>query len=222
MMGFYNLWVVAKEKIDIPGEIICEGYRSDYYISYAPDRTWDAAMKIIDKKVKAFDPKDYVQQDFIGTHLNETIPWDETDQLLFGYFKYDLRNPFSKMMKEQDISSERIYRFMRELPDKCTVFTAYYPEGFSSYDPYLFMIDTDYEDFIIDLFSQLPTTLTFFKVGKNLFAHIAISKKYMRTRDLKVAPRRFYIPHILIGLEGRGIVKSSDYTIVEYYWGKDD
>ena len=88
MMGFYNLWVVANEKIDIPGDIICEGYRSDYYISYAPDRTWDAAMKIIDKKVKAFDPKDYVQQDFIKNHFDETIPWDETDQLLFGYFKY--------------------------------------------------------------------------------------------------------------------------------------
>jgi hypothetical protein len=219
-MGLYNLWVVAKEKIDIKGDIICEGYRSDYYISYAPDRGWDAAMKIIDKKVKAFDTKNYEPQHFIETHLDETILWNETDQILFEYFKPNLRNPFSKMMKNQEIFSERIYRFLRELPDKCTVFTAYFPEGLSSYDPYLFMIETDYEDFIIDLFSGLPSTSTFFKVNDKLFVYIDVPKEYMRTRDLKIVPNELYIPHFLMNLRKRGIVKSSECVIVEYYWRK--
>jgi hypothetical protein len=44
--GCYNMWIIAKEKIDVKGEIILEGYRSDYYIPYAPDRTWETALKM--------------------------------------------------------------------------------------------------------------------------------------------------------------------------------
>jgi hypothetical protein len=219
-MGFCNLWVVAKEKFDIPGEIICEGYRSDYYVSYAPDRSWDAAMKIIDKKVNAFDPKNYEPQQFIEVHFGEPIPWSDTDQILFEYFKPNLRKPLSPLIKNQGIFSERIYRFLGRLPEVCTVFTDYYPETLLSYDPYLFMIETDYEDFIIDLFSQLPTTSSFFKVNDTLFAYTHIPQQYVRSKDLIGVQKRLYVPHLLIRLRKEGIIKSKDYDLVEYYWRK--
>jgi hypothetical protein len=33
----------------------------------------------------------------------------------------------------------------------------------------MFMFETDYEDFIVDLFSELPTSTFFFKVANKLF-----------------------------------------------------
>jgi hypothetical protein len=38
---------------------------------------------------------------------------------------------------------------------------------------------------------------------------------------LKLAPKRSYIPLLLIDLLERGIIKFKDYSIVEYFWAKD-
>ncbi|MBU7016915.1 MAG: hypothetical protein HXS44_05360, partial [Theionarchaea archaeon] len=47
--GFCDLWVIAEKRIDIKGEIILEGYRSDYYTSYASNRTWDKGIEIMEE-----------------------------------------------------------------------------------------------------------------------------------------------------------------------------
>ncbi|MBU7016709.1 MAG: hypothetical protein HXS44_04325 [Theionarchaea archaeon] len=167
-IGFCNMWIIAKEKIDIKGEIILEGHRSDYYTSYAPNRTWETALRIMQEKINTFNPDTYNPQRIIHTRFDEIIDWDSEDELLYRYFKYDLRKPFTPLAKE-GLSKEKTEKFLNNLQNTCTVATHYYPDSLPMYDSYLFMIETDYEDFIIDLFSELPSSVSFFKISNKLF-----------------------------------------------------
>ena len=220
MAGFCDLWVISKKKMKIKGEILLEGYRSDYYTSYAPDHSWEAGLQNMRKMVDDFDPDNYTPQGIIQTHFNETIEWDEEDDILFGYFKYNLRRKFSPIFEKHQIHSNRIYRFLERLPDCCTIVTSYYPESLSAYDPYLFMFETDYEDFIIDLFSELPTSVSFFKVSDKLFVLAYISKPFVRSKDLQVS-NRYYLPLLIAELSKKKILKSKAHAIGEYSKGKN-
>jgi hypothetical protein len=219
--GFCDLWIIAKEKIDIKGEIVLEGYRSDYHVSYAPDRTWETALEIMQKGVADFNPRSYKPQHIIQTHFDETIDWDEEDELLYRYFKCDLRKNLKPVMEKYQISAETLYSFLNNLPSTCTVFTSYFPNSLPGTDSYLFMIETDYEDFIIDLFSELPTTATFFKNRDKLFAFIHVTKPYIRTGDLSMDVSSTYIPSVVVELIKKGIVSKKKHCIVEYHKSKD-
>jgi hypothetical protein len=219
--GFCDLWIIAKEKIDVKGEIILEGYRSDYNVSYAPDRTWDTALEIMQKRIADFNPRSYKPQHIPQTHFDKTINWNSEDELLYRYFKYDLRRNLKPVMEKYQISAETLYSFLSNLSSTCTVFTSYFPNSLPGTDSYLFMIETDYEDFIIDLFSELPTTATFFKNRDKLFAFIHVTKPYIRTGDLSMDVSSTYIPSVVVELIKKGIVSKKKHCIVEYDKSKD-
>ena len=218
--GCYNMWIVAKEKIDIRDEIILEGYRSDYCIPYAPDHSWKTTLGIMEEKISTFEPSTYNPQPILQNHFDEYANWNSEDEILYKYFKYNLRNNIESVMKEYQISAEKVYKFLNNLQTTCTIHTSYYPDSLSAYTHYLFMIETDYEDFIINLFSELPSSVSFFKVSKRLFASTYVPQQVVRNQDLKVTPKRSCIPLLLIDLLEKGIIKFKDYSIVEYAWAK--
>ena len=221
MIGACNLWLITKEKIDIEGEVFLEGYRSDYITSYPPDHTWETAMEIMRKKIQTFNPRAYIRKGYIQTHFDETIPWDESDEILYRYFKYDLRKPFSPIMKEHKMTKEGIYQFLGNLPQTCTVATSYYPDTLSAYDPYLFMFETDYEDFIIDLFSELPTSASFFKISNKLLMLAYVPQHLTRGTDIQQSVRKLSIPLLVINLLNNKIIGSKARAIVEFSWAND-
>ena len=214
-IGFCDLWIIAKEKIDIDGDILVEGYRSDYYVSHPPDHSWETAVEIMRKEFKTFNLKSYQPQGLIQERFNVTIDWDLEDENLLRYFKYDLRRPLTPVMRDQNISKDKIYNFLERLPETCTVFTDYYPDSLSAYCPYLFMFKTDYEDFIIELFSELPTTSSFFRVSDKLFAYIHVPGEFTRIDDSN--PSKLCIPLLALDLKEKGIIRNKDYLVPEYY-----
>ena len=220
-IGFCDLWVISKKKMDIDGNIILEGYRSDYHVSYAPDHPWETGLQNMRKMVDDFSPDNYTPRGIIKTHFNKKIEWDEEDETLFGYFKYNLRRKFSPIFDKHKIHSNRIYRFLENLPDCCNVATHYYPETLSAYDPYLFMFETDYEDFIIDLFSELPTSASFFRISNKLVSLFYIPKQLIRNSDLQIASNKLYVPLMVIELLKKGIIKKKERAIIDFCWGKD-
>ena len=217
--GCYNMWIVAKERMDIKGEIVLEGYRSDYCIPYAPDHSWKTTLGIMRKKADNFNPDTYQHQDTIRIHLDDIINWNEEREIFYRYFKYNLRKPFTPLARK-GLSKKKADEFFNNLQTTCTIHTSYYPDSLSAYTHYLFMIETDYEDFIINLFSELPSSVSFFKVSKRLFASTYVPQQVVRNQDLKVTPKRSCIPLLLIDLLEKGIIKFKDYSIVEYAWAK--
>ena len=218
--GFCDLWVIAKEKIDVKGEIILEGHRSDYQTSFASNNTWDTALKIMEAKIGSFNSRFCRHLQLPRTHLRRTINWSTKDEFLFRYFKYKLRRNLKPVMKDHRISAEKVYDFLNNLPNTCTIHTSYYPDSLPIYDSYLFMFNTNYEDFIINLFSELPSSVSFFKIDDELFASMHIPWQVVRKSDLQEASKDFYIPHLIVNLLEKEIIKKREYALVEYSWKK--
>ena len=75
MGGFSDLFIISKRKIDIDEDVMIEGYRTDYHVSYAPDHLWEKALENMWRKVEIFDPSATFQKNIIQDHYAETIEW---------------------------------------------------------------------------------------------------------------------------------------------------
>ena len=219
--GYTNLWVVSREELNFNCPGILSGPRSDYHISFAPYHSWETAIQKMRKMVREFNPKDYEPQGIIKAHWNETIPWDLECETLFGEFNYDLTKPIKPIMKKHLISWTKVEKWIKNLSTHCTIMTGYYPGGIKCYDPYLLELETEYEDFIIDLFSQLPTTTLFFKVSNKLFAYVHVKSEYIRVVNSQTHINRLHIPNLLTELLERDVILSERHGIVECYWNSN-
>jgi DNA-binding Lrp family transcriptional regulator len=220
--GFADVRIITTKEIDIDGEIVLKGVRSDYLISFAPLRTWIAAIKIIQKMIQDFDPAQYVPQGLIETHWDEPIEWDEQDEILYKVFKYGLRKPLTPLMVKYHISKDKITQWLKRLSECCTVYTCYFPESIDNYDSYIFMFETDYVDFIVELFSQLPTTVWFFTVADKLFVYLWVERGSMKNVNFrKPKINNLQIPLIVRDLLNKGIIKSKAHAAIQYFWRKE-
>ena len=221
LLGPANFWIMAREEIDLKGEILAEGARSDYYVAHAPNHSWLTAIEKIHTMVKEFNSDRYVTKGYIHDHLNEYLDWNSEFEMLYREFKYNARKKQTPIRKKHLISGSKLQDWYEKYLEYCTVFTRWFPEGFSAYDPYLIMFETDYEDFIVELFSELPTSSIFFKVGDILFLYANVPRQYIRSIDSFTSVNRFHIPYIIRILEKEDIIKSQSRFSVEYSWGKE-
>ena len=82
-------------------------------------------------------------------------------------------------------------------------------------------METDYEDFIIKLFSELPTSCLFFKVADKLVFHVFLRKELLRFIGSQNGFDKLRLNLLIMNLLAKGILKSETHTIFEYYWGKN-
>ena len=222
MEGSPNLWVTSKEKISIEGDVLASGLRSDYYMSFPPHHSWETAIKAMNKKGRRFDPEDYQQKGVIQNHWDKTIEWSEEDKKLFRELKYNLRKPLTPLIRKCGISGRKAWNWLERLPECCSILTSYFPDTISAYDPYLYIFETDYEDFLIDLFSELPTSCLFFKVSDKLILYAYIDREFLRNTDLQENRiSKLHIPLLIRSLQKKGIIRKRAHGIVTYHWRKD-
>lgn len=222
MSGFANFWIISKKEIHVEDGLVVGGPRSDYYMSFAPGHSWETALQVMRKKVDTFQPGDYEPKGTIKTRWDENVEWNATDEILFREFKHNLRKKLSPVMKKHQVSGEKLYDWLGRLTECCTITTSFFPDGFSTYDSYLFMFETDYEDFVIDLFSELPTSSLFFKVSNRLFLYAQVSGRLVRfvnIQDSRIG--QLQIPLLMEDLLEKGILRSEAHAIMEYDWWKN-
>lgn len=216
--GPFNLWVVSEKEMEFECDTVVGGPRSDYYISYAPHQSSDHSIQKMHDMVSDFNAKDYRLEETMKNHFDEVAKWDKEYEALFEELKYDLRKPVSEILRKNCISWRKLDQWMRDIPKYCTIMTGYYPGTISSYDPYLYMFETDYEDFLISLFSELPTSTVFFRVSGRLLVDARVKRQYVRFLDAQVHISELQIPLLVRELLGKGIVKSESHGMIECYW----
>jgi hypothetical protein len=221
LIGSTNLWVVSDTELDCDCDIFTHGLRSDYHVSYAPNHSWETAIQKMRKKVDGFNPGDYTPEGIIKTHWDETAIWDSEYETLFNEFNYNLRKPITPIIRKNLISWGKLEKWLNDLPKYCTIATFYYPDTIKGYDPYLFMFETDYEDFVINLFSELPSSCLFFNVSNMLFLLTYMKREYLRVVDFEVDIRSLQIPMLTADMLRRGIIQSEFHTLVECFWNRD-
>jgi len=221
MTGFANLWVLSNKELDFDCDVVASGLRSDYHVSYAPNHSWRTAVQIMREKVQNFNLKDYEPEKVIQNHWNETIEWDKEDEILFKEFNYDFRRPITPIIRKNLISWGKLEKWMQKLSKSCTIITHYYPKRISAYDPYLFVFKTDYEDFLINLFSELPTSSLSFKVSDKLCIYAYVKREFARIVETQSNIKELHIPTLAAELRRKGIIQKEAHSIVECYWNED-
>jgi hypothetical protein len=84
------------------------------------------------------------------------------------------------------------------------------------------MFDTDYEDFIIDLYSELPTSCLFFKVSGKLVLRAYIRRNLLRSSDFEAFnANKLQIPLLNRDLTKKGIIKNKERAVVAHHYRKD-
>lgn len=217
--GHFNLWLITNKKIPFKDSIF-EGYRTDYHFTKAPDQSWDTGIKNIHAMIDSFDPKEYEPVNYCQSHLHEKIYFPPEYEIMYQYFKFNLRKPLTPLMADHKIPMDTINQFLGDVPKLFTVTISYYPEGIESYEPWLFKIDTKYHDFIIDLFSELPTTSLHFKVKDSLFTLLFTERELIRTTSSFKSIEDIHIPWTMHILREKGIIDYETHGLVNSHWNK--
>ncbi|MBU7031542.1 MAG: hypothetical protein HXS53_03345 [Theionarchaea archaeon] len=163
---------------DIPGYRgeVTMGYRGIIHTPRVPFTTWQSALKKIDTILS----QEEYEQELFFTQIPCTPDWDEEEWHLFYYFTHNLRKSFNDLRKRIPISWRKFEAWKKSLFDYCVHFQAYYPEGYDAYNIKTFCFQTDYETFIVDLFSHLPATPVFSNVGDHILLDISVPNDHLQ------------------------------------------
>ncbi|MBU7025052.1 MAG: winged helix-turn-helix domain-containing protein [Theionarchaea archaeon] len=219
--GFCNFQVISESPMNIKGSVL-KGALPDYFISRPPDLSWEMTIDTMRDMIAKFNPEDYIPKNYITNHWNETVEWSKEFEILYRELKYNLRRPLMHIVNSHNMWRGKAYDFLEQLPEYCIIFTCYYQESLSTYDECLYAFETDYEDFVIDVFSQLPTTSWFYKVEDRLIAHLQIKTKPSRKRVLQTKDvTGVQILLLIKDMMKKGIVKNEAHSTFKCYWRKE-
>lgn len=113
--------------------------------------------------------------------------WNDDHWKMFNYFRLNLRKKFNPLRKKCPISWRCYEEWKENLRNYCTIIMHYFPEGYQAYDRLTLCFRTDYEEYIVKLFSTFPTSSVFHKIGKYLLVNIFVPLDYeqqMRVYDV--------------------------------------
>lgn len=208
---FGDFPVIAAGSPDInfdkyPGfkEVLYSGERGEMYTPAASPLEWEDCASRILKEIEKSDS--WKKSTWVSQPVD--ISWDHQEWEFFLEFGGDIRRKIAPLVREQDVSFRRFYEWLNNVHQYTTIHTMFFPEGYASYTTYLFLFKTDYEYALRDLFSLLPTSPMFFKVGEYLLTMI-----YIRTDPLIISLSR-----AIYTLKERGILKDFMKGIVVMYY----
>jgi hypothetical protein len=204
--GFSNFGITSSRPIDPPGNVILWGEKSDYYISTPPDHSFRKAINIIEKKLGSIEN---ATSSPLIYHNCPYEPWDKKDEILYQEFCNDFRKPLTPVMRKHQIYSDKIMKWIRSSHEFGQIITYYFPNGEAVYLPSIFMLKTDHDSLIIDIFSQLPLTSTYYRLGTHLIMTIHVPF-HLRVKSL--------IRKALSRLQEEDIVETYDTSIIEYHY----
>ncbi len=133
--------------------------------------------------------------------------WNEDHWKMFNYFKLDLMKKFSHLRRKYPISWRCYEEWKKSLRDYCTVVMYYFPEGYHTYDRFTLCFKTDYEEYIVKLFSTLPTSSIFHKMGEYLLVNIFVPLDYeQQTKIYDIVSQLLHRKIITDYMDGNRIV----------------
>jgi hypothetical protein len=166
--------------LSIPGyeKTVMKGPRETIFTPKVSYTTWDRCFAEMETLLQ----KDPVES-AIGCDL--CYPqWDEEEWILYHYFRPNVRKKFSDLRKENPISWRKYEKWKQSLRTYCTIMMEYYPEGNKAYDSVILCFKTDYEQYIVDFFSHIPTTCFFYKIKEFVLVGIFIPQNYEQQMKL--------------------------------------
>ena len=205
--GFSDLFVISKNPLKT-SDTVAKGCRSDYFVTIPKDQSFQTAISAIHKKLTTLDSFEEFPSPLI--HRNYAYePWDEKDEAIFQILSNDMRISFSRVLRLAGTYSDKILKWFRRRDEFGNTITMFFPEGDSSYILLRYLIETEIDSLLIDIFSELPTSTTFCRVGKKLLISVYL--------PFNVESRKI-IRETMSVLKREGLVTDCTNSFVEYYY----
>ena len=209
--GGWDMVVTYKAPMDltkIPGYKgkIADGLRGTIISPKVEYTSWRRGFEKIEKFIKQKKDIDKSKLQCVTCQPE----WDEEEWTLYYYFKRKLRRNFNRMRKEHKISWRKYEDWKATLKKYCSINITYLHEGYDAYMSVALCLETDYEQYLIDLLSLLPTGTIFYKIGERLMVTI-----YAPREDVECTYRIF---RVISQLKGNGIVHDYLDGVAVWYW----
>ena len=208
--GFADIQIISKSEINFEEEIVLSGPRSNYYVSIPPSCTYEESISRIEKRFKKIEK--VLSESPLKFFKKSYGPWDDLDEAIFWSFSNNVRKKFKCVMEETGAYSDKILKWFRKRHKFGDTIVMFFPEGENYYQLTLYVIETKYDNIIIDLFSQLPTPSVFYRIDKSLIMAIYISFPFAA---------RSLVRRILGFLKKEKLVSNYTNSIVEYGYRPD-
>jgi len=208
--GFANIQLISKSEIDLNERIILSGPRSNYYVSIPLNYTHKDSISKIDEKMQNI--RRIRSESPLKFYKKSYGPWGDLDEAIYWSLCNNVRKRFMHVIEETGAYSDKILDWFRNRDRFGDTITMFFPEGEKYYQLTLYMIETSYDNILIDIFSQLPTSSVFYRVDKYLIMAIYISFPF---------EARSLVRRILSLLKEKKLVKNYTNSIVEYGYRPD-
>ena len=173
LSGTFNIIFTSYQQVDLSCEkgyisTVLSGARSNYAVPEVKEKKYESAysniMKMCNKKID-LSMLDLGLQD---------VKW--TDELweLYCDLKYDLRIDFTPLVKKYEFKKTTFYDRIQRLMMNTDVYVPLYPLEERSYQFFYFLWKTDYQQFIVDSFGQLPVSTSHIRVKDSLLSYIPV------------------------------------------------
>jgi hypothetical protein len=209
--GFADNLVISKVPVSVQEEIVLSGQRSDYYTSVPPNCSFENSVSAIQKILQTVDEYNSSPSPLL-LRKESYDSWDEKDERIFDSLYNNLRKPFSTVLKESGTYSDKIIKWFHNRDKFGHTITMFFPQGESSYQLTLYAIKTSSDSLLIELFSRLPTSSVFYRVGDFLMMTIYISFPFTA---------RSIVRRVLSYLKKKELIDTYTNSIIEYSYRPD-
>ena len=210
--GNFDMVVLTNTPVDFEShpsfrESILQGARGDYYVPHVSRDTYKSAFLKIKKKVEdgEISPSP-IPMDFPPLE----IKWTELEWKLFFDLKYNMRRTFTEIVKKHGISKWLFYRSYERIRSNCIKLVPFFPEKQVNYSDFVFILKTDYEESLRDLFLQLPCFSMITKADNHLLAWLYIVRNF---------PLKDFFG-FLHGMVDQGIIDDMKYALPVYSYSR--
>jgi hypothetical protein len=150
-------------------DTILAGIRSDYKVPTVQKRDFSTGWKIMMEKIN--NPP---EKSMIPNTLPKGGGWTPELWELYNHLKYDVRIGFTPLVKKFKFHATTFYKRYRDLLTLTDVFVPFYPLGEKRYTSFYLLFETDYQQFIIDSFGELPVYSTHMRIKDLLLSYVKI------------------------------------------------
>jgi len=209
--GAFDLMLITNERIDVSMEqgfeyIILSGPRSDFMYNKIEKRSMSL---FLDEFQSFLRDSNFITSKIVSPEREEFF-WDDLDWALFKLLKNDLRMKYIEIIRCLDLSKSVFYDRLHNVMEKCTVWTPFYPKGYSNYNPYYVLFRTNHENQLVRKLKEIPVHCPILKVRSWICACIFLEKD---------------VPHIkfldlLRSMQSSGFVEEYRYSVPLFHWNR--
>lgn len=178
--GAFNMVVSTDSPVDFESHphfenCVLQGPRGDLCFPHISRDTFKEAFQKIKKTLE----EDNLTRGKLPTEFPpREIVWTDLEWKLFYDLKYNMRRTFTEIVQRYGISKWLFYKSYERIKKNCIKLVSFFPEERLNYSDFYFLIKTDYEESLKDLFMLLPCSNMVWHVGDRMVAWINILRTF--------------------------------------------